>query len=709
MRRALSAVCRAGWLWVLLSAPPASALEPASPSPKTTAPPAAPASRAPAVAASSPPRGAAPGSPGASAALGSPGAGAALGSPGAGAAPSDGAADMQAYHRALAARRLDALAPLTPEALRVRLFEVQELAAQGRHDEVIATLLATVESPRFADFVDGEQGHATVYALGDAFATVGAHQPARAYLKRLLGLPPADTYARRAARRLTDIALETGMFAPISLDFDAIPSAERPEETRGELAYVKGRARELDGDADAALASYAKISQKSRFWAQAVYLSGLIEAERGHYKQAENLFCQVADPKRAERTAPFFADERFFAVRDLARLGLGRVAHEQLRFDDARYYYYLVPQDSDHLAESLYESATSRYEKKDYEGARELLDELKRLSVHHPYEDEAWILGAYTDLARCRFEEADRELKGFIARYEPVRNVARDLSADETSLAGQIVAAESSPNKPSADKAPLDPIVTIAWAVRQDPRYLTLTHRIEQLDAQASGLRASLGQVAGLVHAISTAEGVRPAAAPLDEPASDLADRAVREALGLRRQLTQLERAGAPAASLAPLRRELSLLEARLAGESGARARRSAEDAVPAAAPLSAGQDLAPLLGRDRALAATLAVSAQAARVNLLRAREAVIADGVRRYQNRLSRLLRRARLGRIESVLGRKRGLEVEVEALAAGVLPRSALDSLAVTRYLRDSEEYWPFEGDDWPDEYVGGEGLR
>ena len=50
--------------------------------------------------------------------------------------------------------------------------------------------------------------------------------------------------------------------------------------------------------------------------------------------------------------APVFADERFFAVRDLARLALGRVAHEAGRFDDARYYYYLVPRDSDRLAEA---------------------------------------------------------------------------------------------------------------------------------------------------------------------------------------------------------------------------------------------------------------------------------------------------------------------------------------------------------------------
>ena len=36
----------------------------------------------------------------------------------------------------------------------------------------------------------------------------------------------------------------------------------------------------------------------------------------------------------------------------------------------------------------------------------------------------------------------------------------------------------------------------------------------------------------------------------------------------------------------------------------------------------------------------------------------------------------------------------------------PESYLDA---ARYLGDDEEYWPFEGEDWADEYVGGEGLR
>ncbi len=122
-----------------------------------------------------------------------------------------------------------------------------------------------------------------------------------------------------------------------------------------------------------------------------------------------------------------------------------------------------------------------------------------------------------------------------------------------------------------------------------------------------------------------------------------------------------------------------------------------------------AGTDLPGLLRGDRSLASDLFASAQVARAKLVDARTALAKDAVNRLKLRLSRLLRRARLGRIESVLGRKRALELEVEALSAGVLPRAALDSLEAPRYLKDSEEYWPFEGDDWPDEYVGGEGLR
>ena len=59
--------------------------------------------------------------------------------------------------------------------------------------------------------------------------------------------------------------------------------------------------------------------------------------------------------------------------------------------------------------------------------------------------------------------------------------------------------------------------------------------------------------------------------------------------------------------------------------------------------------------------------------------------------------------------MLGKKRAVEVEIEALSQGFLPRGAVDSLDAARYLGDDEEYWPLDGEDWDDEYIGGEGLR
>src|SRR5262249_42565169 len=167
------------------------------------------------------------------------------------------------------------------------------------------------------------------------------------------------------------------------------------------------------------------------------------------------------------------------------------------------------------------------------------------------------------------------------------------------------------------------------------------------------------------------------------------------------RQIDSLEQARAQGSEVAALRQRLDQIEGALRGAHGV-----ASEPGKAG---SAGTDLPGLLRSDRAEAGDLYAAAQTARAKLVEARTALGKDAINRLKLRLSRLRGRARLGRIESVLGRKRALELEVEALAAGVLPRSALDSLEAPRYLKDSEEYWPFEGDDWPDEYVGGEGLR
>jgi hypothetical protein len=469
---------------------------------------------------------------------------------------------------------------------------------------------------------------------------------------------------------------------------------------------LRGRAEEAAGRPDGAIAAYAQVPPTSRYWAQATYLQGLIHVEKGHYKEGEDLFCKVADPKRQKRTTPVLADEKYFAVRDLARLALGRVAHEQRRHDDARYYYYLVPRDSDRLAEALYESATTRYEKKDYDGARELLDELSGLGIHHRYEDEAAVLDAYIDLALCRFDSADQKLRNFLARYEPVRDAARRLPSDERSLSALLEAARQGkdPAGTQTDRT-IQPeaLRIIAALVRLDPAYGDMAQRRAVVEREASGLRLASAALEDMQRRVATNGGLRPATInDLDVTAREADVNAAID--GVRRSIADLSAAGAPEARVAPLREELKALEAQAPASKAA-----SLAAATSGAKAEAAKDLPGLLKNDALLAATQSTSLVTTRAQLERAELILARDALRRLDMRLSRLLRRARLGRIESVLGRKRALEVEVEAIGNGFLPQGALDSLDVARYLKDNEEYWPFEGDDWPDEYVGSEVAR
>jgi hypothetical protein len=156
-------------------------------------------------------------------------------------------------------------------------------------------------------------------------------------------------------------------------------------------------------------------------------------------------------------------------------------------------------------------------------------------------------------------------------------------------------------------------------------------------------------------------------------------------------------------AKLDGLKKELAALEVQV------RAARAAEGALKDGPVASGGTDLPDLLAADRQQAVELHAAATMLRESVEAQQLAFTKDAFERLDRRLTRLLRRARLGRVETVLGKKRSLEIEIEALSQGLLPQTIVDSLDAARYLGDDEEYWPFEGEDWEDEYVGGEGLR
>jgi hypothetical protein len=607
---------------------------------------------------------------------------------------------LEPYRAALAHERLDGSGPLGTEQLAQIIETAEAQLSLGRRDEAIATLAAVVESSRFAPLSGLDEGRAAIFLLGDALGRAGIYAMARTYLMRLIQTSTRDGWYRRSAARLVDFGLESGDPAPFVEALASLPPSPEAAWT-GDIAYLTGILHERAGRPREAATAYLAVPKDNRFWAQATYRAGLIEVDQGRLGEGEKLFCRIADPKQTPRLAPLFGGTDFFQIRDLSRLALGRVAHEAYRFDDARYYYHLVPGDSDRLPEALYESSTSRYEAKDYAGAHALLSELRALGRHHVYEDEALILDAYVDLARCEFPSADAKLAEFLKRYEPVRAAALELQKDPRALRALLGVEHGSVASALGWSSEVTEL--IRTSVRIDASYGGVSQKLGDLARELGGLRATAAEIEQLQAAVAGGAVAARPAAPVADGGAERVQRLDEQAAAVRRLLREAgQHARAPRAELAAIQRDLNAVEAEAASW---RTRSSITEPAPPAV----GQGLPDLLARDAALVLELERAAEGVRAALGNRQEALALEAVGRLERRLARLVRRARAGRIETVLGRKRELELEVEALSQGFLPQGAVDSLDAARYLSDDEEYWPFDGEDWEDEYIGGEGLR
>jgi hypothetical protein len=610
---------------------------------------------------------------------------------------------IKGYQEALGAAKLGGPStPYSPEEVREIVQAQQEAMIAGRLSEVVSVLSGVVESKRFELVSREPEGRAAYRLLGEALAREGVHSLARVYLRKAAAGPYKEATSRSATRRLTDLALEDEAYAQGISDLAPIlKAAPDSQELRGELDYLVGRQAESEGDVEGAIKAYTAIVPLSRFWSSATYRRGVLEVDKGHMQEAEKLFCQVADPKRQDDSAPVFADDRFFAVRDLARLALGRLAHEGKRHDDARYYYYLVPQDSKRLAESLYESATTRYEAGDYDGARDLLDELATLGGGHVYDDESRVLDAYVDIAQCKFEDASKKLEAFLLLYGPVRDRAHALAKgpdEDIRVFLERGDRSTEAGTSGAKGVAIETDAKIWRRLEADPALLVILRARRRLAAQLAGLGAAEKQLEGITDTLTggkTKAAIDPTKiGPTDEEKAA----EVREALdAIRNELALLKKSGGSAAEIAKLEGEVQALTDKAAAM-------EAPSAAPTDQELAKGAGLPAMTAHDAKQAKYLGARGKLILAELDVAAIALTRDALLRLDKRTSRLVARARLAKIDVVLGRKKGLENEVDAIRQGILPKGAIDSLDAERYLQDNEEYWPFEGDEWLDEVIG-----
>ena len=610
--------------------------------------------------------------------------------------------------------RLGIIDPKTgnQDTLRADLQLAEQALGEQRFLDAAAMLYLIVESPRYADFGDNESFQNAEYDLVVALAGAGAHNEALHYVERVLRRGAKSAYFTVAHRRAVDIALQNRDFAGVLKRIQGIAIKEEiPIEVMSERSYLRGRAAYDAGDLDKAESELSQVSRKSRMYSSSVYLRGVLRVRQGKLKDATAAFCEIASTPDQD-TFTFYIDDRYFGIKDLAQLGAGRIAHEEGRYDDAYYHYFQIPDDSDRLPEALFESAWSMYQKTELRTARDLVNEFLKQFPTSPLVPEAMLLAGYIELADCKFEEARAKFEALAKEMGPLL-VSVEYAQGASSMRRTIMTRaleRVGPRGPIAAARPLTaaPDDRLLALLRLDPALVRLNETLAGIRREAALSSYAVTAWRELLLRAAEPEGkvaqVKEGAAGEAQSATEVvADaRRLREDVRRERQLLlESVRNKTASADEAALRLpELEAAEAQLR-ELESRARRQA---TAADQKIAGGGDpeLRKLLASELDRGSKLAEQTREVSDNFDKTADELAQKELARVRAQLLRIVERARLGRIDSVIGEKRKLEKDVEDITNDQWVPPQFGKALQNRLIGEDEEYWPQEEEIWEDEY-------
>ncbi|MDQ3334749.1 MAG: tetratricopeptide repeat protein [Myxococcota bacterium] len=607
------------------------------------------------------------------------------------------------------------------DSLKRELTAAEALLRDGAFTNAATALYAIVKSPRYSAFTDFIEFQNAEYDLAVALARAGAYGSSLDAIDAVLRRGPAAQYWGPAHRRAVDIAIETRDHDGVLARIEAIKSTDPiPPSAAGERAYLRGRALYDKGKFAEAEGELVTISKKSRMYSSAIYLRGVIRARRGEYKGSAEAMCEVAGTPDSDKFT-FVVDDRYFTVKDLARLGLGRLAHEQGEYDDAYYHYFQIPDDSTYLPDALFEASWSMYQKRELPTSRDLVKEFLKEFPSSPLWPEASLLAGYVELADCKFTESQKWYDDLVAKLQPIVDTMDKIRKDkdlrnllfteaisryrEVKQTGQLAGKKAGSE---AAKTEIDEVLAL---LRLDPKFLRLNDAVngvhelansspnvvrlwQNLASQVS--EKKVGAVAGtktleqeqLADANSIVQDMRRLKASIDEQ---------------RLELARARRDGTISGDAA--KEEGKRLDelAKKASEATEDAVRTADKAAAAIAS-QAAPTIRGMLEADIKEARRLDKAADRLAFELENAGDKLAQSAIEKLYADTRRVLDKAKLGKIDAVIGQKRKLDIEVQDLAAGRFPEELIGRMWNASMIADDEEFWPWEGEFWADEYEG-----
>jgi hypothetical protein len=127
-------------------------------------------------------------------------------------------------------------------------------------------------------------------------------------------------------------------------------------------------------------------------------------------------------------------------------------------------------------------------------------------------------------------------------------------------------------------------------------------------------------------------------------------------------------------------------------------------EAADAAAAETTEASLRPLIKGDLEAARRLDKNAQRLLERLETAADELAEKQIDTLYHSTKRIADKAKLGKIDAVIGQKQSLDIQVTDLSNGRFPAELHGRLWEAGQIGDDEEVWPFEGEYWRDEYEG-----
>lgn len=593
------------------------------------------------------------------------------------------APEASAYLQEMERRGLVDKTAVTPQMLADEVRRADDELVAGQPAAAAARLYAIVEGPRYQDFSDTTDYQDAEYRLGLALARGGGSTTARRYFARVFARGPKAPYYQAALRAYVDVCLDQHLAESCAAEIDKLGA----EDINEEIAYLHGRALYEGNHLPRAEQELGRVTPKSRFYSSALYLRGVMRVKRQDLRGAEDAFCAIADVKAGDRIR-FYIDGRYYALKDLARLALGRIAHEEGRDDDAFYHYFLVPSDSKKLGDALFEAAWASLSRKEFDLGARLVEEYLKLYGTTPRASEARLLMATLQVKTCRFAEAEKGFDRALAEYEPLtRYVDRAIGdpATRRALAERLLSVD--------ELHPIDTHDTdgvIASMLEVDARFFRLHAIARGLAREAADVDHVDADWKRLGERVAQTKVQAVTGGNVDVPL--LLER-VNE-LG-----AEVARARRDASGSDEAKRSLAFLEAKRAELAG-KLERMLD--MEQSAGVGDRSNLGAMVRADRVAANQLRARAADLAWRIDAASGELIKEALGDLRVKLDGMLRQARLGKIDAVVGQKRKLERQIEDLAAGRFPAEMFGKLHIEGLIGDDEEYWPPEAERWADEY-------